>query len=145
MPLAPNSRTQSTVAEFYARGLGISDLLHIYQLLQKLQHHFQRPNFDFGNFDTQYRFATSTATTKPLTSSTSPIHIFTDSTFALTFSNKPGLNKRSKHISLRYLFVHDIQTTGPVNIQRVTSHNNLSDIYTNCNVFASMRSFWARW
>ena len=43
-----------------------------------------------------------------------------------------GLNKRSKHIALRYLFVQDIQATGLVNIQRVTSHNNPSDIYTKC-------------
>ena len=54
----------------------------------------------------------------------SPIHIFTDNTSALSLSNKLGLNKRSKHIALRYLFAQDIQTTGLVNIQRVTSHNN---------------------
>ena len=47
VPLAFNSRTQSTVAtssaeaELYAIGLGISDSLHIYQLLQELQHHLQ--------------------------------------------------------------------------------------------------------
>ena len=45
--LAFNSRTQSTVAtssaeaELYAIGLGISDSLHIYQLLQELQRHLQ--------------------------------------------------------------------------------------------------------
>ena len=47
VPLAFNSRTQSTVAassdeaELYAMGLGISDSLHIYQLLQELQQHLQ--------------------------------------------------------------------------------------------------------
>ena len=58
--------------------------------------------------------------------------IFTDSTSALSLSNKLGLNKRSKHIALRYLFAQDIQATGLVNIQRVTSHNNPADIYTKC-------------
>ena len=57
VPLAFNSRTQSTVAtssaeaELYAIGLGISDSLHIYQLLQELHQHLQRPTFDFGNID----------------------------------------------------------------------------------------------
>ena len=137
VPLAFNSRTQSTVAtssaeaELYAIGLGISDSLHIYQLLQELQQHLQPPTFDFGNLDTQYNIATSTTTT-PLTSTKSLIHIFTDSTSALSLSNKLGLNKMSKHIALRYLFVQDIQATGLVNIQRVTSHNNPADIYTKC-------------
>ena len=47
VPLAFNSGTQSTVAtssaeaELYAIGLGISDSLHIYQLLQEFQQHLQ--------------------------------------------------------------------------------------------------------
>ena len=51
----------------------------------------------------------SSLTTKPLTSSKLPIHIFTSNTSAPSLSNKLGLNKRSKHIALRYLFVEDIQ------------------------------------
>ena len=72
VPLAFNNGTQRSVATSiaeakpYAIGHGISDSLHIYQLLQELQHHLQRPTFDFGNLDTQYNFTTSTATTKPL-------------------------------------------------------------------------------
>ena len=53
VPLAFNSRTQSTVAtsnaeaELYAIGLGISDSLHIYKLmLQEHQHHLQQSAFD---------------------------------------------------------------------------------------------------
>ena len=63
VPLAFNSRTQSTVAtssaeaELYAIGLGISGSLHIYQLLQELQQHLQRKTFDFGNIETQYNLA----------------------------------------------------------------------------------------
>ena len=60
----------------------------------------QRPPCDFGNIDTQYNIAPSTASTS-LTSTKSPIHIFTNSTSALSLSNKLGLNKRSKHIALR--------------------------------------------
>ena len=130
VPLAFNSRTQSTVAtssaeaELYAIGLGISDSLHIYQLLQELQQHLQRKTFDFGNIETQYNLNNSSSTSPSLTTTKSPIHIFTDSISALSLSNKLGLNKRSKHIALRYLLVQDIQATGLVNIQRVTSHNN---------------------
>ena len=64
VPLAFNSRTQSTVAtssaeaELYAIGLGIGDSLHIYQLLQELQQHLQRHTFDFGNLETQYNSTT---------------------------------------------------------------------------------------
>ena len=90
VPLAFNSRTLSTVAtssaeaELYAIGLGISDSLHIYQLLQELQQYLEGPTFDFGNIDTQYNIASSTSTS--LTSTKSPIHIFTDSTSALSQS-----------------------------------------------------------
>ena len=124
IPLAFNSRTQSTVAtssaeaELYAIGLGISDSLHIYQLLQELQQHLQRQTFDFGNIETQYNLSNTFTTSPSLTTTKSPIHIFTDSTSALSLSNKLGLNKRSKHIALRYLFVQDIQATGHVNIQQ---------------------------
>ena len=73
VPLALNSRTQSTVAtssaeaELYAIGLGISHSLHIYQLLQELQQHLQRPTCHFGDIDTQYNVDNLT-TAKPLTS-----------------------------------------------------------------------------
>ena len=137
-PLAFNSRIQSTVAtssaeaELYAIGLGISDSLHTYQLFQELQQHLQRQTFDFGNIETKYKLSNSFTTSPSLTTTKSPFHIFTDSTSALSLSNKLGLNKRSKHIALRYLFVQDIQATGLVNIQRVTSRNNRADIYTKC-------------
>ena len=36
---------------------GISDSLHIYQLLQELQQHLQRQTFDFGNIETQYNLS----------------------------------------------------------------------------------------
>ena len=91
--------------------------------------------YNFGNLDAQYNHTistTSSTTTRSLTSSKSPIHIFTDSTSALSLSNKLGLNKRSKHIALQYLFVQDAQATGLVKTQWVTSHSNPSDIYATC-------------
>ena len=103
-PLAFNSRTQSTVAtssaeaELYSISLGISDSLHIYQLLQELQH--------------QYNLTTLT-TPKSLTSTKCDINKITD----------PHLHRQyicTKHITLHDLFVQDIQATGLVNIQRVT-------------------------
>ena len=123
VPLTFNSRTHSTVAtssaeaELYTIGLGISDSLHIYQLLQELQHHHQRPTFDFGNLDTQYNLTTSTA------AATKHWHLrhhwFTSlPTISLASTSAPS-------ISLCATFVQDIQATGLVNIRGVTLHNNL--------------------
>ena len=52
-----------------------------------------------------------TDNTKASDTNKSLIHIFIDSASAHSLSNKLGLNKRSKHIALRYLFVQDIQAT----------------------------------
>ena len=71
-------------------------------LLQELQQHLQRQTFDFGNIETQHNLNNSFTTSPSLTTTKSPIHVFTDSTSALSLSNKLGLNKRSKHIALRY-------------------------------------------
>ena len=102
---------------------------------------------NFGNLDTQHNFITSTPTTKPLTSSTSLAHIFTYGTSALSLRNKFGLNKRSKHIALRYLFAQDTQATGLVNIQRVrltriarTSTPSVSHTQSWNNIFVLMES-----
>ena len=82
VPLAFNSRTQSTVAtssaeaELYAIGLGISDSLRIYQLLQELQQHLQRQTFDFENIETQYSLDNSFSTSPSLTTTN---HLFTSS------------------------------------------------------------------
>ena len=82
VPLALNSRTQSTVAtssaeaELYAIGLGISDSLRVYQLLQELQQRLQRATFGFGSIDTWCSLGTSSTTS---TSSTTTNHRFTSS------------------------------------------------------------------
>ena len=82
VPLAFNSRAQSTVAtssaeaELYAIGLGISDSLHIYQLLQELQQYLQRQTFDFDNIQTQHNLNNSFSTSPSLTTTN---HQFTSS------------------------------------------------------------------
>ena len=132
-----DSEAQSTVAssaraELYAVGLGISDSLHIYQLLQGLQRHLQRPTCDFSNLNTQYNFATSAATTKLLTSSTLPIHILTDSTSASSLSSKLRFNKHSKQIT----FARPLCAGHPSHRPRQQPESDISrqspDVYIKC-------------
>ena len=129
VPLAFNSRTQSTIAtssaeaKLYAIGLGISDSLHIYQLLPELQYHLQKHTFSI-----QHHYLD---TAKPLTSTTSPIHI--SPTAHLLLASATSLDSTSvPSTSLCATFMQDIQTTGLVNIQKATSHNNPADICTKC-------------
>ena len=40
------------------------------------------------------------------------------------------MNRRSRHIALRYLWIQDLRQAGEVDIKRVTTHENAADIYT---------------
>ena len=40
------------------------------------------------------------------------------------------MNRRSRHIALRYLWIQDLRQAGEVDIKRVTTHENPADIYT---------------
>ena len=40
------------------------------------------------------------------------------------------MNRRSRHIALRYLWCQDLRQAGAVDIKRVTTHENPADIYT---------------
>ena len=99
----------------------------------------------FKNFNNIFNDKPSTSATRDSVQPQQSIHNITiidnnkitDSTSALSLSNKLVLNTRSKHIALRCLFLQDIQATGLVNIHRVTSHNNPANIYSS----ASHREF----
>ena len=93
------------------------------------------------NFNIIFKSLLSTSATSTLSTTSRPWqhlnhwhqqnHRFTSSQ-TVCLHQQAWPQQRSKHIALRYLFVQDIQVTGLVNIQRVTSHNNLADIYTKC-------------
>ena len=56
--------------------------------------------------------------------------LYTDSTSATRLASKLGVNQRSRHIALRYLWTHDLRQAGEVDIKRVATHENPADIYT---------------
>ena len=49
---------------------------------------------------------------------------------ATGLASKLGVNRRSRHIALRYLWIQDLRQAGEVDIKRVTTHENPADIYT---------------
>ena len=67
------------------------------------------------------------ATTTPTRSA---ITLYTDSTSATSLASKLGVNRRSRHIALRYLWIQDLRQAGEVDIKRVTTNENPADIYT---------------
>ena len=134
VPLAFDSRTQSTVAtssagaELYASGLGISDSLRSFQLLQKLQHHCQPRTFDFGSLDARQPYNLC-YNNKILDF----VYIAHQHLHRQHISVEPHQQAWTQQVlkahALRYYSMQDIQATGLANVQRVTSHNNPLDVY----------------
>ena len=58
------------------------------------------------------------------------ITFYTDSTSAKNLQSKLGVNRRSRHISLRYIWIQDLRQAGEVDIRRITTHENPADIHT---------------
>ena len=58
------------------------------------------------------------------------ITLYTDSTSATSLASKLGVNRRPRHIALRYLWIQDLRQAGEVDIKRDTTHENPADIYT---------------
>ena len=57
---------------------------------------------------------------------------------AVTLS-RLGVNKRSHHITQRYLWIPDLRQAGEVDIKSVTTHENPADIYTKLLPAATLR------
>ena len=117
-PLSYASRTQQTVtlssaeAELMALSSGMAEALHVQQLLEELQTGMCTTIFSFSNNNKKY------------------ITLYTDSTSATSLASKLGVNRRSRHIALRYLWIQDLRQAGEVDIKRVTTHESPADIYT---------------
>ena len=115
-PLSYASRTQATVtlssaeAELMALSSGMAEALHLQQLIEELQTGMGTTTFSFNNKKC--------------------ITLYTDSTSATSLASKLGVNRRSRHISLRYLWIQDLRQAGEVDIRRVATHENPADIYT---------------
>ena len=117
-PLSYASRTQQTVtlssaeAELMALSSGMAEALHVQQLLEELQTGMCTTTFSYSNNNKKR------------------ITLYTDSTSATSLASKLGVNRRSRHIALRYLWIQDLRQAGEVDIKRVTTHENPADIYT---------------
>ena len=116
-PLSYASRAQQTVtlssaeAELMALSSGMAESLHVQQLVEELQTGMCTTTFSYSNNN------------KCLT-------LYTDSTSATSLASKLGVNRRSRHIALRYLWIQGLPQAGEVDIKRATTHENPADIYT---------------
>ena len=91
---------------------GMAESLHLQQLIEELQSGMGTTTFSYSNNNKKC------------------ITLYTDSTSATSLASKLGVNRRSRHISLRYLWIQDLRQAGEVEIRRVTTHENPADIYT---------------
>ena len=90
----------------------MAEALHVQQLLEELQTGMCTTTFSYNNTNKKR------------------ITLYTDSTSATSLASKLGVNRRSRHIALRYLWIQDLRQAGEVDIKRVTTHENPADIYT---------------
>ena len=129
-PLAFSSKTQGSIAqssaeaELYAMASGVADAIFIKQLLSEIQEHIGIKTFDIPDHHP--------VTNKPVPA----ITVLTDSTSATSLVQKMGLNRRSKHIELKFLWLQDHHKNGVIKVKRVSSLENPADIFTK-NVSAS--------
>ena len=103
---------------------GVADAIFIKQLLEEIQEHIGIQTFSIPD--------KHPVTGKPLPA----ITVLTDSTSATSLVQKMGLNRRSKHIELKFLWLQDHRKNGVIKVKRVSSQENPADIFTK-NVSAS--------
>ena len=121
-PLSFSSKTQGSIAqssaEAEAMASGVTDAIFIRQLLEEIQEHIGIKTFLISD--------KHPVSEKPLPS----ITVLTDSTSATSLVKKMGLNRRSKHIELKFLWLQDHHKNGVIKIKRVSSQENPADIFT---------------
>ena len=117
-PFSYASHTQQTAtlssaeAELMALSSGMAESLHLQQLIEELQTGMCTTTFSYGKNNRKC------------------ITLYTDSTSATSLASKLGVNRRSRHIALRYLWTQNLRQAGEVGIKRVTTHENPADICT---------------
>eukprot|EP00971_Amphidinium_carterae_P349096 6490844-Amphidinium_carterae.2 len=111
IPISWASRTQSTIAtssaeaELYAIGSSVAESIFIKQILEEINN----PSFDNVHID---------------------INVMTDSSAGKSMATRQGISKKGKHIMMRYLFVQDLVASGAIKLCKVSTVNNLADIFT---------------
>ena len=107
----------SAEVELMALGSGLNESIHIMQLIKEVQHGMKQHIFDIRDH--------TGPQPHPVI-----ITLHTDSTSASFSASKLGVNKRSRHISLKYVWLQDEYKKGVVNITRVPTSDNPADFFT---------------
>ena len=111
-PLSFSSKTQGSIAqssaeaELYAVASGVADAIFIKQLLEEIQEHIGIRTFSIPD--------KHPVTNKPVPA----ITVLTDSTSATSLVQKMGLNRRSKHIELKFLWLQDHHKNGVIKVKK---------------------------
>ena len=112
-----NSKTQQVIAtssaeaELYAISSTISDAIHLKQLITEIENNIGVSTFDFDKHQPN-------------------IVLFCDSSSATSLVQRMGINKRTKHIQLRILWIQDLHQTGQLVLRCVSTENNPADAST---------------
>ena len=110
VPLAASSKTQATSAlssaeaELYAMGMAINDALHLKSLLQEMK---------------------LSQLAKPV-----ELTVLTDSSSGKALASKLGLARKSKHVQLRYMFIHDLLANGQLQLSKIPEGKNQATALT---------------
>ena len=112
-----NSKTQQVIAtssaeaELYAISSTIADAIHLKQLITEIENNIGVATFDFDKHQPN-------------------IVLFCDSSSATSLVQRMGINKRTKHIQLRFLWIQDLHKSGQLVLRRVSTENNPADAFT---------------
>ena len=99
---------------------GVADAIFIKQLLEEIQEHIGIKTFSIPD-------------KHPVTDTPIPaITVLTDSTSATSLVQKMGLNRRSKHIELKFLWLQDHHKNGVIKVKRVSSREILLTSLPKC-------------
>ena len=58
------------------------------------------------------------------------INLFCDSQSAICLTKDQMFHERTKHINVKYHYVHDVVAQGKLKVCKVSSHDNLADMLT---------------
>ena len=103
--------TSSAEAELYALSSTVADAIHLKQLITEIENNIGVATFDLDKHQPN-------------------IVLSCDSSSATSLVQKMGINKRTKHIQLRFLWIQDLHQSGHLLLRRVSTENNPADAFT---------------
>ena len=103
--------TSSAEAELYTISSTVADAIHLKQLITEIENNIGVATFDLDKHQPN-------------------IVLSCDSSSATSLVQKMGINKRTKHIQLRFLWIQDLHQSGHLLLRRVSTENNPADAFT---------------